>query len=74
MTSTELGSKVILGSLTIWLCFEKLSLYPHSFMYFQGSWTNITMIVKVCVMAKAGETHGLRTALFICIFKRNHKH
>ena len=48
MTSTEVGSKVILGSLTLWLSFEKLSLYPHSFMYYHGSWTNITMIVKVC--------------------------
>ena len=48
MTSTDLESKVILGSLTFWLSFEKLSLYPHSFMYYHGSWTNITMIVKVC--------------------------
>ena len=42
VTSTEVGSKVILGSLTFWLSFKKLSLYYH------GSWTNIAMIVKVC--------------------------
>ena len=48
MTSSEVGSKDILWSLTFWLSFEKLSLYPHSFMYYHESWTNITMIVKVC--------------------------
>ena len=68
MTSTDLGSKVILGSVTFWLSFEKLSLYPHTLMYYHGSWTNITMIA---VIAKAGRNSWFEKRLVIHIFKRS---
>ena len=72
VTSTEVGSKVILMSLTFWLSFGKMTLYPHSFIFYHGSWTNITMIVKVCDCKSRRDSwfENRRVCLCFCVCGR----
>ena len=62
VTSIEVGSKVILGSLTFWLSFWKIVTVST---YFDVGVGLILQWLPKYVIAKAGDTRGSKTALFL---------
>ena len=73
VTSTDMGHGVKghLGVNDLWFKFlQKGSLYPHTLMYYNGSWTNITMIAKVCDREGRGDSWFENRLVFSFLFEK----
>ena len=71
MTSTDMGSKDILGSMTFGSSFEKKVTVSTYFDVFSNQ---ILQRLQKYVIAKAGESRGSRTALFITSDELSYTH